>query len=154
LLRAREKEAQPAAASFEASRPADAPQAALSVLVVPETARVSIDGKLAPSGSAVVRGPADSEHVVLAECDGYSPVERHVKLSGDSSMTIELKVQPAPVSEAPRLTSAWRQKSPTKLGKAGSGAVSVAPSAKSGRVNCSPPYYFVGGIKTFKPECI
>ncbi len=133
---------------------------ALSVTVVPKTARVSVDGAPPLVGSALVR-LAPGEHIVRAESDGYSSVERHVTLSGDTSITIELEGQSVPSASQATASAAPEQprKSQVNTGrnhylKAAPVAATAARSAEAGSASCSPPYYFVGGIKTFKPECI
>lgn len=136
-------------------------QFALSVAVTPQGARVVVDDGPASVGGAVARVAPNSEHVVRAELEGYSPAERRVTLVSDTAMTIELTALPAPSSSeasparAPdALRKSWATAGRYPQPKAGSPS---APAAKVGGANgpdCSPPYYFVGGIKTFKPECI
>ena len=133
---------------------------AFSVTVIPKTARVSIDNASSMVGSALVR-LSPGEHVVRAESDGYSPVERHVTLSGDTSITIELEALAAPSASQASDTVPPEQprKSQVNIGrsqrlKAPSVAATAPHAAEASGAGCSPPYYFVGGIKTFKPECI
>ena len=108
-------------------------------------------------GGAVKRFAPNSEHVVRVECDGYSPVERRVTLTVDTSMAIDLNVEPSP-SAVPQVDEPRGKRRNVSTNYHPRAAPSgVAPAANSGKpssVSCSPPYYFVGGIKTFKPECI
>jgi len=140
------------------SAPAAPTSVAFSITVVPKTARVSIDGASALEGSALVR-VAPGEHFVRAVSDGYSPAERRVTLSGDTSITIELEAAPASSGQTTATTSEQPRKSQVNSGRsqrlrASSVAAPVPRAAESSNAGCSPPYYFVGGIKTFKPECI
>jgi hypothetical protein len=128
---------------------------ALSVAVVPKAARVVIDDGPGSIGGEVLRAAPNSEHVVRAELEGYSPTERRVTLLSDTSMTIELTALPASSSEvSPGHAPDRLRKSSASAGS--SPRVNAGAPVKTGvgGADCSPPYYFVGGIKTFKPECI
>jgi eukaryotic-like serine/threonine-protein kinase len=151
----------PEAPSADASRPVVS-QVALSVSVLPKTARVIVDDGPASIGGALTRVAANSEHVVRVESEGYSPVERRVTLANDTTMTIDLPILPAPSASA--VASSPAPDSVRHKGSASSARnqrlkapfPSVPPVRVAGAAApaCSPPYYFVGGIKTFKPECI
>lgn len=131
---------------------------ALSISVTPRTARVSIDGVELATGNAIKRFAPNTEHVIRVAGDGYSSVERRVTLNADTSMAIVLDdltnasanhpvAEQAP-EKRPRANTNFRP-----LATAPKNAPSVKSAPAAGE-NCSPPYYFVGGIKKFKPECI
>ena len=147
----------PRAAGSQAASEAAA-QVALSITATPREARIRIDGGAPSIGGASERFARNTEHVVRVECDGYSPVERRVILTADSAMSIELNAEPAPSASSPLAEAPPGKRHRTSPTHRAPGAVpSNAPGVKSaapGAPNCSPPYYFVGGIKTFKPECI
>ncbi|HEY4104790.1 MAG TPA: hypothetical protein VGM44_12905, partial [Polyangiaceae bacterium] len=144
-----------------AARPAVS-QVALSVNVIPNLAHVVIDDGAESIGGALTRVSVNTEHVVHAELDGYSKVERRVTLMSDTSMTIELTPLPATSASAATSTPVEAAESPRKSAKtarnprfkASVSSLPAAPPVAATGANCSPPYYFVGGIKTFKPECI
>jgi serine/threonine-protein kinase len=152
----------PASESSAAARPA-ASQVALSVSVVPNNAQVAIDDGVKSIGGASIRGSLNTDHVVRVELDGYSRAERRVTLTSDTSMTIELTPLPAastagaetstPVETTESSRRSSRPARTTRFKASGPNASKATP-APAGAANCSPPYYFVGGIKTFKPECI
>jgi serine/threonine protein kinase len=139
---------------------AAAAQVVLSVTVIPQSARVTVDDGPPSIGGALTRVTPNSAHMVRAESDGYSPAERRVTLLSDTSMTIELNALPAPASsEAVVHAPEQDHKSSTSAGRTQRvrTALPSAPVAKVSSASardCTPPYYFVGGIKTFKPECI
>jgi serine/threonine protein kinase len=142
--------------------PASRPLVTLSVSVVPTTARVIVDDGPASLGNALLRGELGSEHSVRAEFAGYSSIERRVTLTSDTSMTIELSLQPAPTAsfpvaptEPPGKPSGKSIKTRHPFVAPPSNPEAALPVRSSNKqAACSPPYYFVSGIKTFKPECI
>jgi len=149
----------PGSESATAARPA-ASQVALSVSVVPNNAQVGIDDGVKSIGSAATRASVNSDHVVRVELDGYSKAERRVTLTSDTSMTIELTplpsasaagAEPSTPVETTELSRRSARPARTPRLKASGPNATLAPASAA---NCSPPYYFVGGIKTFKPECI
>lgn len=131
---------------------------ALSISVTPRTASVSIDGVAFATGNAIKRFAPNTEHTIRVSCDGYSSVERRVTLNADTSMAIVLNELPSPSANLPvaEETTEKRPKAsanhhpPPALPKTVQAVKTAAPAGE----NCSPPYYFVGGIKKFKPECI
>jgi serine/threonine-protein kinase len=137
---------------------AAASDVALSISVTPRTASVSIDGVTLATGDAITRFAPNTEHVIRVVCDGYSSVERRVTLSADTSMAIVLNDLTTPSANP-----AVAERAPEKRAKPSgtyhplAAAPKNAPSVKAvpaASEHCSPPYYFVGGIKKFKPECI
>ena len=108
-------------------------------------------------GGAVKRFAPNTEHLVRVESDGYSPSERRVTLTVDTSLAIELNAEPTPSATHAEEAHAKHRNGGSSYRPLGvvSTNSTTPPAAKSGKsASCSPPYYFVGGIKTFKPECI
>ena len=136
-------------------------QVALSIATTPKGARVIVDDGPVSVGGTLTRVAPNSEHVVRAELEGYSPAERRVTVASDTAMTIELTALPAPSSSeaspvhAPGpLRKSWTTAGRSPQPRAGLPSASAAKVGATNGPDCSPPYYFVGGIKTFKPECI
>jgi len=147
----------PAATSSETA-PLAAADVALSITVTPKTAIVSIDGMEQTAGDLIKRFAPNTTHVVRVAYDGYSPVERHVTLTADTSMSIVLNALPSSSKGHSETDEPRPKQNKGSTNYRPHGVVSTnvpgVKSAPTGSANCSPPYYFVGGIKTFKPECI
>lgn len=127
----------------------------LSISVTPQTARVSIDDVELSTGNAIKRFAPNTEHVIRVACDGYSPIERRVTLDADTTMAIVLNALTSPSvnhpeapEKRPRASANFR---PLPAAPKNAPIIKSAPAAGE---NCSPPYFFAGGIKKFKPECI
>ena len=137
---------------------AAAPDVALSITVTPTTARVSGDGTDQATGSAIKRFAPNTEHVVRVTCDGYTSIERRVTLTADTSMAIVLNLLASSSIGHPGAEPAREPRAKVSANYRPLATVSkhapVMKSSTPGSENCSPPYYFVGGIKKFKPECI
>jgi serine/threonine protein kinase len=124
----------------------------LTVATRPSDARVFVDGSEVPGNPAVVKVPAGSEHSVRVERDGYESSERSVKVSEEMSLSVDLvaKAEPSATSSARE-----KAKSGTRGAQPRAVAPAVAPRAPApAEKNCDPPFYFVNGNKTYKPECI
>jgi hypothetical protein len=127
---------------------------ALTIAARPSDARLFVDGSEVRGNPAVIDVPAGSEHTVRVEREGYEPSERVVSLKGDVTLDIEL----APNSAANDGSSNTDAKPRSAAQKAlrryvASPVVAPRPTARPQK-DCEPPFYFVNGNKTYKPECI
>jgi len=90
---------------------------------------------------------------VRVEREGYESSERVVSVKDNVTLDIEL----APKAAADDGASNTDEKPKSASAKT---ARRYAPSAAAPRPalreqkNCEPPFYFVNGNKTYKPECI
>lgn len=99
---------------------------------------------LAPSAAAPSSVAAPSTPAT-ARVDVQAHGEPTREVSAATAAPTPESVEPAPAAKSKRAAAHLAN------------ATAVpAPNAKPGatRADCSPPYYFSGGIKTFKPECI
>jgi hypothetical protein len=123
---------------------------ALRISTRPSDARVFVDGAEITGRPAVVDVPAGSEHSVRVQREGYETSERMIHVGENVELNIELSAKPTPSAPAP--ARADRRKTDARVAPQRGGAGPVkAPAAQN---NCDPPYYFVNGNKTYKPECI
>jgi eukaryotic-like serine/threonine-protein kinase len=148
--------AETARAALDRQAPPPAATArALTITARPNDARVFVDGSEISGNPAVVDVPVGSEHSVRVEREGYETNERVVAVREDMTLSIELSAKPAAgdgassASEKPRSTA--RPVPPARPVRA---PVAPAPPATTDSKNCEPPFYFVNGNKTYKPECI
>jgi eukaryotic-like serine/threonine-protein kinase len=145
------------ATAAQAQRVTSSPVAtahALTIAARPSDARLFVDGSEVRGNPAVIDVPAGSEHTVRVEREGYEPSERVVSLKGDVTLDIEL----APHTEANEGPSKPDENPRSATPKArsryvASPVVAPRPTARPQK-DCEPPFYFVNGNKTYKPECI
>ncbi len=144
----------------------------LTITARPSDARVFVDNSEISGRPPSVKVPAGSEHVVRVERDGYEPSERSVKVNEELSLSVDLvaKAEPSAAPEpGQKSKSSARAAQPRAVAPAAAppAAPAVAPPAAptvappaAPRVpahaekKCDPPFYFVNGNKTYKPECI
>ncbi len=104
----------------------------------------TLDIELTPTSSA---GAAESSSRAAARTSAAAP---GAVGSGDSEAGSESSARPKPRRSSGAVPARRGTGSPaapvTKSGAA-------APKGSEG-ANCKPPYYFSGGVKTYKPECI
>lgn len=147
-------------ATQEAAPAAAAPALrALSIDVTPRDARITVDGKPVSGNPAVSNVTVGSEHVVRVEREGYLPSERNVQVNDNLAMNVNLAPSEQPEAVAPAPPKAEpRAQAGRVVRRAPHAAPSAAKAAPStGRdtsKDCDPPFYFKGGIKTYKPGCI
>jgi hypothetical protein len=147
----RARAAQPALASS----PPAATAHSLTIAARPSDARLFVDGSEVRGNPAVIDVPAGSEHTVRVEREGYEPSERVVSLKADITLDVELAPKaaagdgPSSADEKPKAASqrGARRYAPSPV------PVPARPAAREQK-NCEPPFYFVNGNKTYKPECI
>jgi hypothetical protein len=124
----------------------------LTIATRPSDARVFVDGSEVPGNPAVVKVPAGSEHSVRVEREGYEPSERSVKVSEQTSLSVDLVAKAEP-SATPRESE--KPRSNVRGPRVAAPVVAPrAPAPAPAEKNCDPPFYFVNGNKTYKPECI
>lgn len=139
--------------------------AGLTVRVQPEDAIVFVDGIQATGNPPKLEVSLGSQHELRIERVGYRTEERSVRVEAETTLHVSLEAQravdsapdsdpaasveaPAP-SPKPHRTVSVRRRSPVAAP-----AKSAAQAAEPQPDRCSPPFYFVKGIKTYKPECI
>jgi serine/threonine protein kinase len=143
---------------------APAPSVHVVVRAMPPEATIEVDGQDRGAGLLSFDATGDGhDHTIRVSAHGYAPELRIVQFSSDLQVDISLeKLVPAPPVSAPPVSApstapaavsqpAWRASpAPRIVPKS-----TTPPAASStGESNCSPPYYFSNGIKTFKPECL
>jgi serine/threonine-protein kinase len=89
---------------------APAPKVHLRVLTTPATAEVRVDKALLGDPHELVVSPDGNDHLVDVTAPGYLPDSQWVKLT--ESLTLEVKLQPAPVAAAPAPTASPRPAAP------------------------------------------
>jgi serine/threonine-protein kinase len=128
-------------------------QIRLRVLVKPEHAIVSLDGKPLAGSSLEASLPKDDiEHVLSADAAGFEPHSQKVWLIGDLDLSLELRPllpAPAAVLTEPR---PLRRPSPSRARPVEPQALETAAPAM---VDCTPPYTIdAAGMKHFRLECL
>ncbi len=134
---------------------------ALSIDVTPRDARISVDGRQVTGNPAVSNVTVGSEHIVRVEREGYLPSERSVQVNDNLAMNVNLAPTEQPEAEAVP-PAATKVEGRTQAGRVVHRAPRVAASApkatpsaaRDTSKDCDPPFYFKGGIKTYKPGCI
>ena len=140
----------------------------LAIRATPAEAEIAVDGTVRGAGNLVLGVPRDSRaHQVNVSAPGFAAVERTIRFDGDQELSIALAPVAKTDGESPRVDQNPSRSEST--GKAPSGAVRLRPRAAAPQepaqpakpapatapqANCDPPYYFKGGIKTYKPECL
>lgn len=138
-----------------------APVSSVHVVVraVPPEATIEVDGHDRGPGLLSFDATGDGrDHTIRVSAHGYAPEQRIVQFSSDLQVDISLeKLAPSPpvstqsAAAAAVAQPAWRGGPPPRIVPKST----TPPAASStGESNCSPPYYFSNGIKTFKPECL
>lgn len=141
--------------------------------VKPADARIEIDGTPRGSGDVEIAVPSDAlQHRVVVSAPGHTPASRLVGFQGVQQLEFQLTPEPTPSTTAlPHTTTESDARDPklddkaTRRGKAGSHApartATTAPPATPADAtqprpdaNCSPPYYFKDGVKTYREECL
>jgi eukaryotic-like serine/threonine-protein kinase len=149
--------------------PAGSHKVTVSIEARPETASISLDG--VPVGNPYVaeRGWDEKPHRVRVSAPGFLPEESDVHFDADVRMFRALSPAPAGNATGTPIPSVVLPTAPTHP-KAGPRAVGPAPGGPSpprvssaspstvlpnpGAGSCDPPYFYAGGIKRFKPECL
>jgi serine/threonine-protein kinase len=143
-------------------RPAVAVASAATVRIhvraFPPEAAIEIDGKLAGAGAATLTPTAESaEHLVRATAPGYATKTQTV--SFDRNRDVEIRLEPAAsaAATAPAVAPPATPPSATVHVVAPTAPRRAVPPKRKGTSEenpCTPPYYFVNGIKTYRPECL
>jgi serine/threonine-protein kinase len=139
--------------------------------VKPHDARIEIDGSARGSGDLQLAVPADAlQHRVVVSAPGHTPASRLLSFQGEQQL--EFQLTPAPAAsgttseraeaEAGESKHEAERKTPRR-GRAITPAPAVpapgVPPSPAGaqpgpETNCSPPYYFKDGVKTYREECL
>jgi serine/threonine-protein kinase len=163
----------PSAPAARETAAATAASARLVFRVKPAEASIEIDGTVRGSGDLELALPADAlQHRVVVSAKGHTPTSRLVRFQGVQYLDFQLAPAPAPSSptgEAAAEDDARGSKSDDKkaprrgraISHAPAAPVPAAPSAAPADAtqarpdaNCSPPYFFKDGVKTYRPECL
>jgi eukaryotic-like serine/threonine-protein kinase len=147
-------------------RAAPAAPRAVSVWIQarPESAVVSVDGVEVPNPYAGTQPFDSGTHVVRISAPGFVAEETKVRFDSDVRVVTALAplpLAPLPVVVAPPPSApsaavsvaAPRYRAPTA---ASAPASALPPITEPPPLEdaCEPPFYYAGGIKTFKPECL
>ncbi|HET9930967.1 MAG TPA: serine/threonine-protein kinase [Polyangiaceae bacterium] len=133
---------------------------ALTIDATPRDARITVDGALVPGNPAVSNVTAGSEHVVRVEREGFQPSERRVQVNANLAMNVSLAAIEREPDTAPPVVSkaephATAGRVVRRVARPAASTPKATPSAaRDASKDCDPPFYFKGGIKTYKPGCI
>jgi serine/threonine protein kinase len=147
----------PSAAVSPTPREPAPTQVSLRVMVKPEHAIISLDGKRLPASPLSISLPRDdAEHVLRAEADGFEPQTQKVWLGGDLDLNLELKPQPLTLTPAAVLTTKPRPSRPARPSRLAKPeeprAFEISAPAV---VDCNPPYTIdAAGMKHYRLECL
>lgn len=145
----------------------------------PAGARVEVDGKDVGGSDLALRFPKDSsEHIVRITAPDHATETRLLRFDRSQSLQVRLLQRSPPqeqsekpkqsATEAPSAEAAPKSSEPPRSRRAppiarpavvpprpsisGAGTSPAAPPESSDQ--CNPPYYFVDGIKTYRPQCL
>jgi serine/threonine-protein kinase len=126
----------------------------LTVRVVPPYARVSVDEQPLESNPAVVTVAPGSEHLLRVVASGYQSRERRIHVNEDTTVMVDLRpeVTLPEISSPPNAPPEPRRRGNSD--RLPETPAKAAPPRAPVEKKCNPPYYFSGGIKTYRPECI
>ena len=124
------------------------------VRAVPPDATIEIDGKIAGTGAVSLNPTVDAaQHSIRANALGY--LAKTQEVSFDRDQELDIRLEKAVAASAPVASAAAHPTAPVVVGP--SRRVVPPPKQHKGASEenpCSPPYYFVNGIKTYRPECL
>jgi serine/threonine protein kinase len=123
----------------------------LTIRAVPVDARVIVDDRPALGNPASVNVMPSSEHVLLVQAPGYESTERHVRVENDTSVMVELQPRAPSADDEP---GTLPRPAPKRTASSRAKPASSASVPEPEKPSCDPPYYFLDGIKTYRPECI
>lgn len=148
---------------------APAPEVAsarITIRATPEQAIIALDGSERGAGNVVLDVARDSRtHSIRVSSPGFVPVERTVRFDADQDLSVALAPVAKPTTDAPREDDTPRADTDRKPAAGGARVRPRAPvpqveepppkaAPAAPQTSCDPPYYFKGGIKTYKPECL
>lgn len=135
------------------------PAAAASVVMIrvratPAQATIAIDGKEHGSGTTTLSVSADPrERSIHISAPGFVSETRVLAFNRTQVLDVTLKPLDA-APEPPPVVSAPLPGKPVSRARAARTAPRPSADSAAARKQCAPPYYFVNGIKTFRPECL
>jgi serine/threonine-protein kinase len=140
--------------------------------VKPQDAQIEIDGTARGSGDLELLVPADAlQHRVVVSAPGHTQASRLLSFQGEQHLEFQLTPAPAassttselPEEDADHAKHDSQRKAPRR-GRAiaptpaapapGTPTTSPAGAPPGADANCSPPYYFKDGVKTYREECL
>jgi len=142
----------------------------LNIHALPAEAKVRVDQREYPQSDVRISVPRDEQtHLVEIYAQGFVSDTRSVRF--DRSLALDVALRPAEPLALPAAPTPFSQPaepsqtSPTSVGgpkrtkrapvtatKRDPGPSSPKPTPASD--DCSPPYFFAHGIKTYKPQCL
>jgi serine/threonine-protein kinase len=131
----------------------------IGVRVAPPEATIELDGKQLGIGEATLAVAPDSDdHQLTLAAPGYVRSTRILKFDRAQELVLILEREPTAPPSPPQVANATSRSRPqiAPAARRGSGSPrEVAPAAAPvSETPCDPPYYFKGGIKAYKPECL
>ena len=151
------------------SPPAGSHKVTVSIEARPESASISLDGVPVHNPYVAERDWDEESHRVRVSAPGFLPEEGEVRFDADVRMFRALSrvaaeaggsaapsAVPPPASTYPKANArAQGGRAPGRPSPGSVSSVSPSPSlANPGADSCDPPYFYTGGIKRFKPECL
>ena len=136
------------------TNPATPTRVQIRISASPTAAALFVDGRKLDENTATLTVIHDSvDHEIRATAAGYQDYRKFVRFERDVSLEVMLQ----PVASAPAASAAGdvvfaNPKANVPPPVNNSRASSSAP--KKTKSNCDPPFYYEGGIKTYKPGCL
>ncbi len=155
-------ESRPQLGADASAKPVVSEWVRVRISVYPANATLTVDGETMQESPVVLMPLIDArQHEVVAQLDGYKTIVRQLRFDRDLSLDLVLEplvpqsasvasvAPPRPEAEPPSRESQRRAVPRSRVG-----AKSSPTSPSQDAIDCSPPFYYQRGIKTFKPGCI
>ncbi len=144
----------------------------LEIHASPPEAKIRIDAKEYDQAAVSLTVPRDDRaHQIVVFADGFASDTRTATFDRSLSVDVALHALESPRApeaasasangnpDAPPASSSTHAKSAAPWQASGRhvapvGATTTPPAAAAASPDCSPPYYFDHGIKTYKPQCL
>lgn len=140
------------ATSNLATAPGIPTQVRIRVGVTPLNATIIVDGTIVLGNPALLMVPIDDrEHEIQSHASGYESNNRRIRFERDTNIEVALVPNSQAHAASPQSGAAPDAASGANS-KPKRAAARNQPAATS--VNCSPPYFYKGGFKHFKPGCL
>jgi serine/threonine protein kinase len=141
----------------------------VSIEARPDTARIWLDEAPVSNPYVAERTWDEQSHRVRVSAPGFLPEESDVRFDADVRMFRALSPAPAanvvgsaappdvllpaaPPKAGPRASAGPAPGGSSPVSSGSSSPSPVLPNPSGG--SCDPPYFYAGGIKRFKPECL
>ncbi|HTV24605.1 MAG TPA: protein kinase [Polyangiaceae bacterium] len=139
------------------SSPAPPPaRVEVRIEVDPEGASLTVDGEpLSESPARLSVIPDNREHEIRVSKAGYEPYTRTMQF--DRNVTLEVTLKQLPVAVLPASSESVALPPPAPKDSTASKEPPKrrpSPAPAKPKTDCDPPFYYVEGIKNYKPGCL